>query len=313
MKNIKKTTALISIFSLVIFITASAQVTPAFKVLQKYAKVRDLTMNVAEDEAYVTVQSFLDEQSVIVRLKKENNKWIEAGIASFSGSYHDLEAFLSPNGLQLYFVSNRPLDNSSEKTKDYDIWMVDRKDQKASWSTPVNLGAPINTSYDEFYPVVVASGNLYFTLDAPSAKGKDDIFFSEFKNKTYTAPVSLDTGINSESYEFNAFVAPDESYLLFSGYNRKDGLGSGDMYISFKGENGDWKTAKNVGSTINSKFMDYCPFVVNNTLYFTSRRSTLKKGGKIDNLKTLETVFNSYENGLSRVYKVKFDLETLRK
>jgi hypothetical protein len=32
--------------------------------------------------------------------------------------------------------------------------------------------------------------------------------------------------INTESYEFNAYVAPDESFLIFSGYNREDGYGS---------------------------------------------------------------------------------------
>ena len=122
--------------------------------------------------------------------------------------------------------------NNTIETKDFDIWVVSRTSVNNAWSAPKNLGAPINTAMDEFYPAITNSGNLYFTLDNPELKQRDNIYVSELRDGKYTTPKALGEGVNTASYEFNAFVAPDESYLIFSGYNRKDGLGSGDMYIS---------------------------------------------------------------------------------
>lgn len=115
-----------------------------------------------------------------------------------------------------------------------------RKSITEPWSEPMNLGAPINTEHNEFYPAISMSKNLYFTSDRPSAIGKDDIFLSEWNSGTYNDVTSLSASINTEGYEFNSYIAPDESFIIFSGYNRKDGLGSGDLYISFKNTDGSW-------------------------------------------------------------------------
>ena len=139
------------------------------------------------------------------------------------------------------------------------------------------------------------------------SKGKDDIFMSEYKNGKYESPVSLNDSINSIGYEFNAFVAPNESFMIYTCYNREGGFGSGDLYISFKNKSTQWSKAQNIGKFINSNGMDYCPFVdlKNGTLYFTSKRNTVEK--QFDKQQTLEEVLkemNVYENGLSRLYQV---------
>ena len=71
--------------------------------------------------------------------------------------------------------------------------------------------------------------------------------------------------------------APDESYIIFTAYQREDGFGSGDLYMSIKDSDGIWAKAKNLGAEINSNKMDYCPYVdtKTNTLYFTSKRSEI--------------------------------------
>ena len=72
-------------------------------------------------------------------LKKENNVWSNPEIVSFSGKYFDIEPFLSADGLKLYFASNRPLDNADDKTKDFDIWYVQRENKNSKWSSPINI------------------------------------------------------------------------------------------------------------------------------------------------------------------------------
>ena len=293
----------------------SQSIEPAIDILKTYKNIRDFTLSNNGEEAYVSIQSPFGEVSVIAGITKTKSSWNEPSIESFSGQYKDLEPFLSPDNLRLYFVSNRPLDNSTAEPKDFDIWFVERKNLNSKWGTPINLGAPINTEHNEFYPSVAQNNNLYFTSDNPLAIGKDDIFFSQWKGNSYSTPVSLSKTINSEGYEFNAFVSKDESYIIFSGYNRKDGFGSADLYISLKDKDNNWKTAINLGDTINSKQLDYCPFVdeKNGTLYFTSKRSSFRKIQNLTTIQDLVKTINKTENGLSKVYKTSFDLVNFRK
>ncbi|OYX27544.1 MAG: hypothetical protein B7Z06_04225, partial [Flavobacteriales bacterium 32-35-8] len=182
-----------------------------------------------------------------------------------------------------------------------------------NWSEPKNLGSPVNTLYDEFYPSIASNGNLYFTRDNTSLKNKDDIYFSEFKDSQYREPIVLPNSINSEGYEYNAFIAPDESFLIYGCYNKSGGFGSGDLYISFHDKTG-WTPAKNLGEPINSDKMDYCPFVdlKTSTLYFTSKMdNTTTKFEKPLKIDDLFEELNKYDNGLSRLYSI--SIETLLK
>ncbi len=276
---------------------------PAFDFLIQYPNVRDFTMSTDGSEAYFTIQNPLEELAIIVRMTKKKNKWSGPAMVSFSGNFRDIEPSLSPDGLRLYFSSDRPLDASSTESKDYDIWYVERKDLKSEWSAPINLGAPVNSEKDEFYPSVTRKGNIYFTSERENGIGKDDIFMSTW-NGAYAPPTPLGKAINTPGLEFNAYIEPDEKYIIYTGYARPGGVGSGDLYISFKG-GGAWSESESLGDIINSRYMDYCPFVDlhTNTLYFTSRRSDISKN-HFKNLKEFESVIHQYANGFSRMYKV---------
>lgn len=274
----------------------------------QFTNVRDFTITPNEEEAYFTLLSPARELSVIIRLQKEATDWSSTQIASFSGQYTDLEPFLSPDGLKLYFASNRPISKDSTNTKDFDIWYVKRDQMGAKWSEPINLGAPVNSELDEFYPSIATSNNLYFTMVKKELNSEDDIFMCEWNNGKYADPVRLGEGVNTKYAEYNAFVSPDESYILFGGWRRPDGLGSGDLFMS-KRVDGTWQDATNLGAEINSKDMEYCPFVnaKTGTLYFTSRRSHVEsKDTGYSSYEELLSEINRYDNGSSRIYKVDF-------
>ncbi len=260
-------------------------------------------MSAKGDEIYFTVQTPLEEITYIGTARKKNGRWQQPEIASFSGKYRDLEPFLDPHGLKLYFVSTRPLDDATEKPKDHDIWFVERESPNHKWSRPKNLGAPVNSDKEEFYPSVAANGNIYFTLE--STGKKPDIATAVWNGTAYEKPGILGDAINSDGDEYNAYIAPDESFLIFGAYNRPDGIGSGDLYISVKGLDGNWVRAENLGKTVNSVSMDYCPYIdwTTRTLYFTSRRSQISKD-KTSTIGGFLNEANGYENGLSRLYRV---------
>lgn len=297
-------------FSILLFLCcfgfAQEQPKPfAAVITSQFPNVRDIAISPNGDEMMFTAQSVMGNLSAIITVKKRNNNWEEPEVASFSGMHFDLEPFYSHDGLKLYFASRRPLDQSQTKQKDFDIWYVERDNLNSEWSKPKNMGSPINTEHGEFYPSISSNGNFYFTRDDTTKNRKDDIYVSTYSNGAYQTPVPLPDTINTDSYEYNAFIAPDESYILFGGYNRKDGLGSGDIYISKRTEYG-WTTAKNLGPEFNSDKMDYCPFVKNDTLYFTSKRDhTQVEQEKPMDLEALLKEFHKADNGSSRLFKMK--------
>ena len=237
-----------------IFYSFSQQTASPFleNVVKQFPNVRDIAISPNGNEIMFSAQSVMGNISTIISVSKNNGSWNSPKVASFSGLHFDLEPFYSHDGLKLYFASTRPLDNASKTPKDFDIWFVERTSLTSNWGKPINMGSPINTEHGEFYPSIATNGNFYFTRDNPALKRKDDIYVSPFIDGNLTLPIVLPEAINSEGYEYNAFIAPDESYMIFGCYNRKGGLGSGDLYISYN-KNGNWTPSENLGSSINSK------------------------------------------------------------
>jgi len=277
--------------------------------LNQFVNVRDFCISDDGDEMYFSIQSPFQEISQIAFMKRIKGHWSDPQLVSFSDKYSYLKPFLSPSQNKLFFVSNRPLLDFTDKAKDYDIWWVERKDKNSPWSKPVNIGKPVNSENNEFYPSLSSNNNLYFTSEAPNGVGKDDIFFCKWEGK-YSPPTLLDTNINSTGEEFNAFISRNEDLLLFTKYNSEGGLGSGDLYIAKKEKGGAWSKAQNLGANINTKFMEYCPFYdeKNEILYFTSRRNSIQPR-KFKNVADLQETILQSESGLSKIYKVEFKIK----
>jgi len=268
---------------------------------------RDFTLSPLGDELFYTIQSTRFVKSVIIYRRKVNGKWQKPVIAPFSGKYRDLEAFFSPDGSSIYFASDRPA-NPGDSTKDFDIWKTVRKGNE--WEEPVNLGPKVNSEKgDEFYPSVTRSGNIYFTASPVNGGiGKEDILVCRFENGNYGERVVLDTTVNTKGYEFNAFVDPEERFILFTcQQGRKDEIGGGDLYISKKNEQDQWMPAVNLGKTVNSKGLDYCPFVSwdKKILFFTSNRNLLA-GSDIASFEDLVERLGRPGNGFDDIYWVDF-------
>jgi hypothetical protein len=270
---------------------------------------RDFTISPRGDEIFYTLQQPRFVTSTILHLTKINGKWGKPKVAPFSGKYKDLEAAFSPDGQTIYFSSNRPLKNDLPK-KDFDIWRIKRT-ARGTWGEPENLGPLVNSDKNEFYPSITRSGNLYFTVEAAYGKGSEDIVFCKpTANGAYTKPESLPEDINTKYDEFNAFVDPDEQFILLSCDGRPDDLGRGDLYISRKDKAGNWQPVKHLPAPINSAMTDYCPFVTWDKKYmvFTSGRLTPQLvDGKTKTYPQLKAMLSGSGNGWDDVYWVKFD------
>lgn len=267
---------------------------------------RDFALSPDGTEMFYTISTPRSTFQTIVHSKRlAKGEWSAPEIASFAGEYSDLEPAFSADGNTIYFSSNRPVMGTDPK--DFDVWKVTRTSN--GWSKAENLGPVINTEGDEFYPSIARNGNLYFTAQYKGGPGREDIYVATWKDNQYQKSVPLDTLVNSRTYEFNAFVDPDEKYILFTSYGRKDDSGGGDLYISVKDANGKWKASRNV-TELNSKQLDYCPYVSpdGKVLFVTSERHQLPTTfvGTKSNVKAIRDISLSPFNGSGNIYWVDF-------
>jgi hypothetical protein len=267
---------------------------------------RDFALSPDGTEIFYTMQMPLFSfQTILYSKKQPDGSWSKPIIAPFAGQFSDLEPVFTSDGSKLYFASNRPL--AGDRIKDFDIWVVER--MQSGWGQPKNLGVPINTTADEFYPSITKSGSLYFTASYQATVSREDIYVARMEAGKFTTPMPLDTTVNSKKDEFNAFVAPDESYIIFTSYGRKDDTGRGDLYMSVKDSTGKWLPAKNL-SFINSNRIDYCPFVSadGKTFFFTSERHRLVQSypAKAVTADELMSVANAPQNGSGDIYWMSF-------
>src|SRR6185369_15697472 len=193
----------------------------------------------------------------------EKGRWSTPDVAPFSGQYSDADPFITPDGSRFYFISNRPV--SGKSTPDLDIWMMEKT--AAGWSEPKNLGAPINSPGNEWYPTIAANGTIYFGSDRQGGKGRTDIYRSRLVNGKYAEAENLGEAINTQFNEFEPLISPDESFLILMAGGRSEGKGGFDLYISYN-RSGVWTKPVNLGDKINSSGNEYSPAISPDGKYF---------------------------------------------
>ena len=209
----------------------------------------------------------------IFQTREIGGQWINPEPMLFSSGYTDRDFTISPDGQRIYFGSNRPREKNEEPLSSLDIYVTERIGG-IQWSEPKNIGSEINSDLGENYPSVASNGNLYFFSSRGDGSGGCDIYVSRYIDGRYHPPENIGSAVNSVRNDWDAFIAPDESYIIFSSQNRDDTIGGQDLYISFQNKDGSWTVARNMGPRVNSKAGEICPSVSldGQYLFFTSRR-----------------------------------------
>jgi Tol biopolymer transport system component len=216
---------------------------------------------------YFTRRNNRDGNEFIVYSQFKGGVWTSATVASFSGRYSDKEPFIAPDGSKLFFASTRPGDPGGPD-KAFDIYLVEREGQ--AWGSARRLASFVNSNDYDNYPSVARSGNLYFGSRREGGLGRVDLYMSRFVNGEYQAAENLGPIVNSPATDADPYIAPDESYMIFSS-TRDGGYGSGDLYISYR-RGRSWTEPRNLGRLANTPEFEYTPLVTPDGRYlFFSR------------------------------------------
>ncbi|WP_300026110.1 OmpA family protein [uncultured Maribacter sp.] len=148
---------------------------------------------------------------------------------------------------RLYFAAN--FDDSYGGTDLYYVYTNNGQ----IMSAPINLGPRINSPGNEIAPYVF-DGSLYFSSDIFYGLGGMDIYKANMlPNDSYTIPVNLGAGINSNADDFGFIIRNVENTGLsgFFASNREGGKGGDDLYgFEFKNAPG-LKTFALGGKVVN--------------------------------------------------------------
>lgn len=165
---------------------------------------------------------------------------------------NDQHPGISPDGLSLYFHSNRAGNIPGSKAGTTDIWVTHRETLTSAFGAPVNLGPTLNSTGNDTAPNVSSDGHyLAFGSDRDGGCGGYDIWISHRTDTSvdigdggWEAPENLGCTINSAVNEDGPFLLTDPDTgkvtLYFTAMNRPGGLGDWDVWMSEQKPNGDW-------------------------------------------------------------------------
>jgi outer membrane protein OmpA-like peptidoglycan-associated protein/tetratricopeptide (TPR) repeat protein len=144
---------------------------------------------------------------------------------NINSKYWEPSAFISADGRTLYFTSDRPGGFGGR-----DLYSSHR-DFDGDWEKAVNMGANINTPFDEDAPFIHPDGvTLSFSSNGHNTMGGFDIFTSLSSDEgNWSEPVNVGYPINTTDDDIYYVVSPDNRKAYFSSF-REGGIGEKDNY-----------------------------------------------------------------------------------
>ncbi|SDC92445.1 WD40-like Beta Propeller Repeat [Williamwhitmania taraxaci] len=182
------------------------------------------TSSLSYDGKELFLISMESESADIYYSEMKGVKWMSAKEmpSPINGKSNETHAFLSKNGLTLYFTSDRKGGSGG-----LDIYKSSME-EKGKWGKPVNLGSTINTEFNEDAPFLSPDESyLFFSSEGHNGMGGYDIYRTSLSGGQ--APVNLGFPVNDAGD--NRFFYPyNNGTVAYMSQFRPEGLGQNDIF-----------------------------------------------------------------------------------
>lgn len=209
-----------------------------------------------------TDRPFLPDEQNIRFTRRTSEGWSKPQVLPVTKDHTASSPSLSSNGGTFYYKVPDPQADPDERPRASLLYGASKKN--GEWTNPVvvadilpNEKGMVSSSF-----CFADNGNLYFDLGGPDDKGawQWKLYVSKFRNGKYDEPQMLPNGINDGEIDWTPWIAPDETYLIWSSQREGD-TGGGDLYVSIHQADGSWGEPVNLGENINSSGQERFPSV----------------------------------------------------
>lgn len=191
-----------------------------------------------------------------------------AGMGQFQKALAAITQFLANPTLNKQSIQ---AGNYRKKVYEFALDYAQQHPAKDYVFAPQNLGDSINSAALEYYPSLTIDGKKI--IITRRSANDEDFYESDWINDHWTKLKPLPGKVNTNLNEGAQNISQDGQWIVFTGCNYPEGLGSCDIYISFKTKNG-WSEAENMGPIVNSDLWESSPSLSpdKRDLYFSSSR-----------------------------------------
>lgn len=193
-----------------------------------------------------------------------------AGIGNFEKALEKVTNFLATPKLNQQSIK---AGNYRKNTYEFALEYKKKSTIKNYLFSPKNMGDSINSTALEYLPSLTVDGNkMIFNR---RINGDEDFYESNKVNGVWQNAKPLAGKLNTNFNEGAQNISQDGDWLIFTGCNYPEGLGSCDLYISYKNKKGEWSEAENMGRNINTDAWESAPSLSpdKRDLYFSSTRA----------------------------------------
>lgn len=181
----------------------------------------------------------------------------------------EIAPVMSPDGNTLYFSRAQCEGNVGGD----DIWFT-TKNEDGTWSTPVNIGAPLNDKYNNFVSSVSSDGNMLVlgSIYDTTKQIREGVSISYKIANGWSTPQPIIIEDYYNASDQNGFYMSPYMDALLMTIKREDSYGKKDIYVSFPKSGGKWSAPKNIGPVVNSSGDEMTPYLAPDgiSLYFST-------------------------------------------
>lgn len=207
-------------------------------------------------------------------IAKPVRAWID-NVKNINSKLDEYSPCISTDGATIVFTSNRENGHKPNEVGEYDgdIYFTEIN-EKGKWSSPKNIGSPLNTTNDETATMLAYDGTKMLLFKKES--DNYDVYESKLKGAKWGTPKPLHRSLNTSANQTYASYNYNNRKIIFVS-DKKSGSSSSrgtDIFSCgrMNGRPNEFGSAVTIGSTINTKFNEGSVYMHpdGETMYFSS-------------------------------------------